>query len=308
MAYYVSEVAWLAIYAQLSTLLLPVICCAGIGAAWAIRKQAYPAEFIAMLATVVSTPALVFHTLMTTRLDNAQLLEVGSASLLGLAAAALLAAIGLRSLKLPVHTLGPAVTFPNAGNLGLPLAQMTFGELGLAVAITFFAINSIVQHTLGVWITAQGGGDHAHRWPKGMVVATLFAIAFRSADITLPAPMIETAKLVGSLAIPLMLMSLGYALATVSRNGIRQGAQVGALRLIVGLIAGAGVIHFLDLSPLVASVLTLQLAMPVAVVSAIYVQRFSNYGDVVSGAVLVSTAAFFLLCPLLFWLLDPHRF
>lgn len=302
-----NAVAWLAIYAQVSTLLLPIICCAGIGAVWAIRKQAYPAEFIATLATVISTPALVFHTLMTTKLDNAQLLEVGGASFLGLAVAALLGAIALRALNLPVYTLGPSVTFPNAGNLGLPVAQLAFGDLGLAVAITFFAINSSVQHTVGVAITARGG-DHAQSWPKGVVIACLLAVALRIAGTTLPVPVIESARLVGSLAVPLMLLSLGYALANVSRTGIRQGALLGVLRLLVGLLAGAVVVYVLDLPPLVAGVLTLQLAMPVAVVSAIYVQRFSSYGDVTAGAVLVSTAAFVVLSPLFIWLARAPRF
>jgi len=302
-----SGVAWLSVYAQISTLLLPVICCAAIGALWAIKKKPYPDEFIATLATVVSTPALVFHTLMTTSLNNSQLLEVGGASLLGLAVAALLGSMGLRAMKLPVFTLGPAATFPNAGNLGLPIAQLAFGEMGLAVAIIFFAINSVVQHTLGVWVATRGG-DHAHRWPKGVVVACLLAAVFRATDSTVPIPLIESTQLVGSLAVPLMLLSLGYALATVSRAGIRQGALLAALRLFAGLLAGAVVVYALDLPPLVASVLTLQLAMPVAVVSAIYVQRFSNYGDVAAGAVLVSTAAFVVLCPLLVWLAGTHRF
>jgi predicted permease len=301
-----NAIAWLGIYVQLWTLLLPVICCAGIGAVWAIRKQAYPAEFIAMLATVICTPALVFHTLMTTKLDNTQLLQVGGASLLGLAVAGLLGAIALRALKFPVCTLGPSVTFPNAGNIGLPVAQLAFGDVGLAVAVIFFAINSSVQHTIGVSITARGG-DHAKNYPKGVVIACILAVAFRIAGTTLPVPVVDSAQLVGSMAVPLMLLSLGYALANVSRTGIRQGALLGALRLLVGLLAGAVVVRLLNLPPLVAGVLTLQLAMPVAVVNAIYVQRFSSYGDVTAGAVLVSTAAFVVLSPLFIWLAGVPR-
>lgn len=298
---------WLGVYAQVATLLLPVVCCAGVGAVWGVRKHTYPAEFIAMLATVVSTPALVFHTLMTTRLDNAQLFEVGSATLLGLAVAGALSAIALRSLKMPAQTLGPSATFPNAGNLGLPIAQLAFGDTGLAVAIAFFAVTSVAQHTLGVWVTSRGG-NRSQPWPKGVVIACLLAVVLRFAGVAAPPPVLESARLVGSLAVPLMLLSLGYALVTVSRAGIRQGAVLGAMRLVVGLLAGALVIHLLHLPPLIAGVLTLQFAMPVAVVSSIYVQRFSTYGDVAAGAVLVSTAAFMLLCPLLIWLADGGRF
>ena len=83
-----------------------------------VRKLTYPAEFIAMLTTLVSTPALVFHTRMTTRPDNAQLLEVGFATLLGLAFAAVLSGIALRSLNMPALGLRPR--FPIPATSGVP--------------------------------------------------------------------------------------------------------------------------------------------------------------------------------------------
>jgi|APCry1669188970_1035186.scaffolds.fasta_scaffold00161_6 malate permease and related proteins len=298
---------WLGVYAKMATLLLPVVCCTSIGAILGLRKQPYPADFIAMLATVVCTPALVFHTLMSTQLDNLQLLEVGTGTLLGLAFAAVFSAIALRSLSLPARTLGPALTFPNTGNLGLPIAQLAFGDMGLAVAVVFFGVNSMVQHTLGVWVMSLGG-NRSQPLPKGILFACLLVVALRTADVAAPAPLIESARLVGSLAVPLMLLNLGYALATVSRAGIHKGAVLGALRLLIGLLAGALVIHLIDLPPLVASVMTLQFVMPVAIVNCIYVQRFSAYGDIAAGAVLVSTAAFTLLCPLLIWLANTNRF
>ena len=172
---------WLGVYAHVATLLLPVVCCAGVGAVWDVRKLTYPAEFIAMLATVVCTPALVFHTVMTTRLDNAQLLEVGSATLLGLALAAVLSGLALRSLNMLARTLGPAATFPNTGNLGLPIAQLAFGDAGLAVAVAFFAVNSLVQHTLGVWVMSRGGNrSQPQPWPKGVMFACLLAVVLRA--------------------------------------------------------------------------------------------------------------------------------
>jgi hypothetical protein len=299
-------VSWLGIYAQIATLLLPVVCCTSIGAVFGLRKQSYPADFIAMLATVVCTPALVFHTLMTTQLDNLQLLEVGSSTLLGLAIAAVFSAIALRCISMPARTLGPALTFPNTGNLGLPIAQLAFGDTGLAVAVVFFAVNSMVQHTLGVWVMSLGG-NRSQPLPKGILLACLLVVVLRTADLAPPAPLLESARLVGSLAVPLMLLNLGYALATVTRTGIRKGAVLGALRLLIGLLAGALVIHLIDLPPLVASVMTLQFAMPVAIVNCIYVQRFSTYGDIAAGAVLVSTTAFALLCPLLIWLANTNR-
>lgn len=73
---------------------------------------------------------------------------------------------------------------------------------------------------------------------------------------------------------------------------------LGAIRLLAGLLGGAAVVYLLGLPPVTAAVVALQLVMPVAVVSAIYVQRFSSEGDVAAGAVLVSTVVSLALCPL----------
>lgn len=289
--------AWVAAYAHFAALLLPVVCCAGIGAFWARRGTAYPAEFVARLATVVSTPALVFHTLVTTQLDDAQLADVAMATGVGLLVSGGVSAIALAAFRWPVRAFTAAATFPNAGNLGLPIAHLAFGDVGLTIAVAFFAINSMVQHTLGVWFTS-GGGRQGHSWPKGVAIACILAILVRMSGVQMPAPLLESARLVGSLAVPLMLISLGYALVTASRSGLWRGAVLGSVRLVSGLMAGVVVVYVLQVPPLTASVVALQLAMPVAVVSAIYVQRFSGEGDVAAGAVLVSTVVFAVLSPI----------
>jgi predicted permease len=296
---------WLGLYASVAALLLPVAACAGIGAFWGWKKRSYPGEFIATVATAVATPALVFHTLVTTRLDNALLLQVLGAGLAGLALAALMAAIVLRVAGLPVGPLVPTATFPNAGNLGLPVAQLAFGETGLAVAVAFFTVCSVMQHTLAAWWLGRVGSDSPTRpraaWPRGVTVACLLAVAARLSGVAVPEPVLASARLVGSLAVPLMLLSLGYALVTVSRAGIGQGSVLGVVRLATGLAAGLLITLLFDLPPMVASVMQLQLLMPVAVVNYLYAERFTRFGDLAAGAVLVSTALFVLLSPLLLW-------
>ena len=127
---------------------------------------------------------------------------------------------------MPARTLEPAATFPNTGNLELPIAQLAFGDTGLAVA--FFAINSFVQHTVGVCVTSRRG-NRSQPWLKGVMFACLLAV--------------------------------------VRRAGVRGGD----MRLLIGFLAGALVIHLINLPSLLAGVMTLQFAMPVAVVNCIYV-------------------------------------
>src|SRR5690554_3719124 len=230
-----SEVSWFGQYVQVMGVLLPVFVCAGIGGVWALRGKAFPSEFISTLVTAITTPALVFHTILTTELHNALLMQILLATCLSLFLMACLSAALLYAARLPVASLLTTATFPNAGNLGLPISYFSFGEVGLAVAVTVFAILSLTQHTLGVWLTSWSGraaGSAKRSWPIGMATACGIAVTLRFLGVTLPAPITSSAQLVGSLTVPLMLISLGFALATVSRSSLGAGSLVGGIRLV----------------------------------------------------------------------------
>ncbi|HLU00124.1 MAG TPA: AEC family transporter [Burkholderiaceae bacterium] len=294
--------SWMAQYVHILGVLLPVFVCAGIGASWAVRKMSYPNEFISVLVTSVTTPALVFHTILTTDLHDTMLLQILVATCAAIAIMACVSAVLLYALRLPVASLLPTATFPNGGNLGLPISYFAFGEIGLAVAVSVFAIFSLTQHTLGVGLLSWSGraqGSVKRRWPLGMALSCGAAVILRMLNIGLPTPVLASAQLVGSITVPLMLISLGYALATVSRSSLGTGSLVGGIRLLAGLIGALVVIHWLDLPTAVASAIALQLLMPVAVVSYLYSERFTNVGAVSAGAVLVSTGIFFVLSPVL---------
>ena len=291
----------LSLYLRIAALLLPVVACTSVGSYWAWKKKPFPAEFISVLAANFATPALVFHTLLTTPLGGQALLQAGAATLLGFLIAAAVAAGALRLMKMPVLALLPAAVLPNSGNLGLPLSQLAFGEEGLAIAVAAFALTSILQHTVGVWILSRSSPQRT-RLPRGVIFAVVAAGALRWSGWSLPAPVLESARLVGSLTVPLMLLSLGYALVTVSRGGLRQGARLGVLRLAAGTLSGLLVGVLLGLPPLVAGVMLLQLAMPVAVASYLYAERLTPHGEIAAGGVLVSTLALLLLSPGLLWL------
>ncbi len=294
--------SWFASYVQLLALLTPVIVCTGIGVVWTAKKLDYPARFISVLVTSVSTPCLVFSTLVSTRLDNAVLLQVSGTAIMALLVMGLVAALLLRLCKLSLRGFLPAAVFPNAGNLGLPLAQLSFGDDGLAVAVTIFAVFSLVQHTFGVaylgWVNPKKEGA-MRVFPYGATLVAVLAVLVRMFDWQVPVAVLKSTQLVGSLSIPLMLISLGNALMTVSHRSVKEGAWLAGVRLSVGLLAGAILVFAFHLPPMVNSVLVLMMSMPVAVVSFMYADRLTHNGETVAGAVLVSTLLFMVLSPLL---------
>nr|WP_315846358.1 AEC family transporter [uncultured Achromobacter sp.] len=286
-------------YLSAIVLMLPLLFCVGIGVFWGKRDIPFGGAFITTLVTSVTTPALVFHTFVTTHLDDRALADVAAATLLALLLCALVAALLLKVCKLPVRTLLPTAFLPNAGNLGLPISQLAFGDAGLSVAVAFFAVNSFVMHTIAVRLLP--GVNTKGSWKSPILLASVVAVGLRMLHIPVPEWLIETARMLGAVTVPLMLLSLGHALALIPSNGLRDGAKVGAIRLGVGLAAGLAVVWALDLEPVLAGALTLQMAMPCAVVSYMYAKRYTPLGDTAAGAVLVSTVVFLLLAPLMLW-------
>ncbi|QCS62625.1 AEC family transporter [Achromobacter denitrificans] len=288
-------------YFSTLVLMLPLLSCVGIGALWAKRDLPFGGSFITTLVTSVTTPALVFHTFVTTHLDDRALADVAVATLLALLLCGLVCTLWLKVWKLPVRTLLPTASLPNAGNLGLPISQMAFGDAGLSVAVAFFAVNSFVMHTLAVRLLP--GVNTKGSWKSPILLASVVAVALRMLHVPVPDWIVETSRMLGAVTVPLMLLSLGHALALIPSGGLRNGAKVAVMRLVVGLAAGLAVVWALDLEPVLAGALSLQMAMPCAVVSYMYVKRYTSEGDTAAGAVLVSTVAFLLLAPVMLWVL-----
>ncbi|OZI47447.1 hypothetical protein CEK29_01485 [Bordetella genomosp. 5] len=286
-------------YLSAIVMLAPLLTCVGIGVFWGKRDYPFGGAFVTMLVTSVTTPALVFHTFVTTELDDRALADIAMASLLALFLCAAICAILLKVLKLPVRKLLPTAFMPNAGNLGLPVSQLAFGDVGLSAAVAFFAVNSFVMHTLGVRLLP--GASTSGGWRSPVLIAAVAAVALRVAGIPVPGWVIETASMLGAVTVPLMLLSLGHALALIPSSGLRTGAVVGMMRLLVGIGAGWAAVWMLGLTAPLAGALALQMAMPCAVVSYMYARRYTDMGDTAAGAVLISTVVFLVLAPALLW-------
>ena len=143
-------------------------------------------------------------------------------------------------------------------------------------------------------------------WKSPILLASLAAVGMRVAHVPVPDWLIETARMLGAVTVPLMLLSLGHALALIPSGGVRDGAKVAAIRLITGWPSDCSWCGRWTWRPSLAGALTLQMAMPCAVVSYMYARRYTDLGDTAAGAVLVSTVVSLLLAPLMLWFSHGH--
>jgi predicted permease len=210
-------------------------------------------------------------------------------------AIALIARLDTRSYMAPL-------IFGNTGNLGLPLAMFAFGEAGLSNAIVVFAVMAILSFTFGIWlVSGEGALGKVIREP--LVAATLLGGLFLWQGWETPAFLTNTLSLVGQMAIPLMLITLGVAVARLSPQGIWKATFLSFVKVILCTVIAWGVADFFDLSHAAFAVLVLQIATPVAVTSYLLAEKFGADSDAVAGLVVTSTLMSVGALPLILGLL-----
>jgi len=164
---------------QLFTIIVPVFICAGIGYVWARLKLQFDNETITSLVTLVGTPCLVFGTLVGLDLSIESLFRLGAGSALVTAVTVAVVVPILFLAKKSVRAFLPALMFPNTGNIGLPLCLFAFGQEGLALAISYFAVQAVVMFTIGTGIASgQFGLSSLTRNPIIYAVAAALACIF----------------------------------------------------------------------------------------------------------------------------------
>lgn len=266
----------------------PVFLLAGIGFGWVKLGFEYRIEFVTKLAMTLSVPCLIFVSLMNTQIDPAALTALSLASVAAYAAVTLVAAALIWSLRLNRRIYLAPLIFGNTGNLGLPLALFAFGEVGLSYAVVVFAIMAIWSFTFGIWLVA-GAGSFGKVLREPLVWATLLGALFLWQNWETPTFLTNTLSLLGQMAIPMMLITLGVAVARLSPDGVGRAVLLSALKLVICIAIAWVVADWFKLDDVAFGVLVLQVATPVAVTSYLLAEKYGADAQAVAGLVVVST-------------------
>lgn len=276
----------------------PVFLLAGIGFAWVRLGFEYRIRFVTQLAMTLGVPCLIFTALMETEIAPAALTAVSLAAILAYAVITVAMVALTRLMRLEMRTYLAPLIYGNTGNVGLPLAFFAFGDDGLGFAVVIFAIMAVYSFTFGVWLVA-GGGSPGKVLREPMVAATLLGILFLWQGWTTPVFMTNTLKLVGQLAIPLMLITLGVAIARLAPTRLSRAVVLSIAKAAICVAVGWAVGRWFALEPVAFAVLLLQLATPVAVTSYLIAEKYGADADAVAGLVVVSTLLSVAVLPLL---------
>lgn len=161
-----------------------------------------------------------------------------------------------------------------------------------------FAVMILWSFTFGIWIVS-GGGGLMKMAKEPVVAATLLGGVFLWQGWETPVAITHTLELTGQMAIPLMLITLGVAVARLHPGGVARATGLSLLKLLLCVALAWGFGRLFGLAPVPLAVLVLQVATPVAVTSFMLAEKYGADSDSVAGLVVVSTVMAVVALPLL---------
>ncbi|WP_300061766.1 AEC family transporter [uncultured Roseobacter sp.] len=276
----------------------PVFLLAGMGFLWVRLGFEYRVQFVTRLSMTLAVPALIFVALMETEIPADSLSKISLAAIVGYTCAAFGAWVLLRLTGLDLRTYLAPVMMGNTGNIGLPLALFAYGDEGLGYAVVVFAISSIFAFTFGVWTVARTNSPLT-MFKEPMVAATLLGALFLWQDWQTPLVLTNTLSLLGQMAIPLMLITLGVAVGRLAPQNVGRSLWVALAKISLCASIGWVLGRWFDLPPVAFGILVLQLAAPAAVTSYLIAEKYGADAQAVAGLVVVSTLLSIVTLPLL---------
>ena len=285
-------------YAQLIPIIAPVLICVALGYGWAWRGVPFEREFLTRLNMNIGAPCLILRGISELEAETPAFLQMLGLGVVMLVSAAVIGAGILRLARLPLRSFLPPVIYPNIGNLGLPLCLFAFGGEGLGLAVAVYLVGA-VSHLIVVPLVQGRETTGKILLQTPIIYAALGGVTLLATDTPMPEWLANTVRILGGLAIPLMLLALGHALGTIRIERAKLALGIAVLRLAMGFAVGVGIVEAFQLTGTTRGVVLVQSAMPIAIFNFLMASRYDRHPEEVAGAIVVSAAISFVTLPAL---------
>jgi predicted permease len=235
---------------------------------------------------------------MKTEIQSNDFIDVLIAAIFGYIFLAIIAFAFVKIFNLGERTYLMPLIVGNTGNLGFPLCLFAFGDPGFGYAIIVFALTSIVAFTIGIWVIA-GEGSPMQILKEPLVMGTILGLIFMWRGWETPEFLTSSLELIGQMAIPMMLLTLGVAVARLEITDVKKSFLISLCKILFGVTAAVLVSFIFDLPKVAIAVLILQFSMPVAVTSYLLAEKYRADANAVAGLVVVSTLITVGISPIL---------
>ena len=252
----------------------------------------------------IFVPALLFSIFTS---EDFNLLDYHSLAIGGcvvIIISGLLALIVSKVFGFNTKTFVPPAMFVNAGNMGLPLALFAFGKAAIPAAVVLFFIENTLHFTLGIKIIDRKSSIiNVLRIP--MVVASLVGVAISLVQYNMPELIITPIRMIGEIAIPLMLFSLGVRLIDIDFNDWKIGIVGAICRPLVGIFSVLLILPWLSLNEINSTQLIIFAILPPAVLNFMVSEKYNQEPKKVASIVLIGNVFSIISVPIALYFLLP---
>ena len=198
--------------------------------------------------------------------------------------------------------------FSNAGNAGLPIISLVFGEMGVFYASMYLIPPRILQWTIGIsfFVKQKKGGFVKNVLLNPMVVTIYIGAFLWATGLTIPGVFGTAISNLGSMTGPLSMILIGATLAHMDFRKLfdRSVLFVCFLRQFAFPLFFAVALKLIGVEPLAAQVCVTLLAMPVASNTAAMSERYGGDYKFASACVSVSTLLSIVTVPIVTWVMQ----
>jgi len=277
-------------------IILPVF--AVVAAGWAYGRRVRPDTAGPNRMNMdVFVPALILGALTRKDFDlwaNRGLILGSLAVVLG---SGLLAWPVARWMRVSPRTFVPPMMFNNCGNMGLPLALLAFGEANLPAAVAMFVTSNLLHFTLGTYLVRHDA-HYGHLLRSPMVIATAAGVALSALGVGLPGWIAVAVAMLGDVAVPLMLFTLGVRMTAITLRDWHVGLAGAVVRPLVGLAMAVPLGRLLGLAPTQYAMLVLFASLPPAVLNFLVADQYRQEPERVASIVLIGNLASLVFVPI----------
>jgi predicted permease len=239
----------------------------------------------------------------------AYLAAMAAVGLLALAAAAAVCAWCLPLCR-DAKPLVAVIAFnPSSAFFGIPLAVGIFGNEIVAQAALVSTVETGIATALAVALLGGAAGRGAalpgvlrRVAVDPLVFSTAAGALVSMCGIELPQPVTSSLRQLAGAAIPLALLTIGANL-TFQRSRIAEVVGATCIKLLVAPLVVAAVLRIFGFAGRDYMLILLQLSAPVALVSTVFVERYTGnqeYTAIAANAVALSTICSLVTIPVIY--------
>lgn len=202
-----------------------------------------------------------------------------------------------RLLQIEPKSLCPPIMFGNAGNLGLPIVVLSFGDVALPAAVICFVICNFFHITLGSFMLNKQP-NVLRMLLSPMIVAVILALIMSLLTIEINSTLLEPVRMLGQICVPLMLFALGTRLIDMRLSEWKIGMLAAVLAPVSGVAIVMVLLQFMELTRLEQGALFLFGALPPAVMNYMFAEHYQQEPAKVAAMVLFGNAFTIISLPL----------